>query len=98
MVDYVAASSLRYESESQRQGRLGNLANKLLSKICEVQHNIMFMLKFIWLPGTDYSALRASPSGSPFGRSPPLRGVVEPGLFHVGGSNWGRSVGERGRC
>jgi len=41
-----------------------------------------------WLPGTDYSALRASPlRGRPKGRSPPLRGVVEPGLFSVGGSN-----------
>ena len=27
----------------------------------------------VWLPGTDYSVLRASPFGSPFGRSPPLR-------------------------
>jgi hypothetical protein len=35
----------------------------------------------------DYSALRASPFGSPCGRSPPLRGVVEPALFYVGGSN-----------
>src|SRR5258708_7001741 len=35
----------------------------------------------------DYSALRASPSGSPFGRSTSLRDVVEPGMFYVGGSN-----------
>jgi hypothetical protein len=35
----------------------------------------------------DYSALRALPlRGRPDGRSPPPRGVVEPGLFYVGGS------------
>jgi hypothetical protein len=39
----------------------------------------------------DYSALRASPlRGRPEGRSPPLRGVVEPGLLSVGGSNSAR--------
>jgi hypothetical protein len=39
---------------------------------------IVGKLLIYWLPGTDYSALRASPFGSPYGRSPPLRGVVEP--------------------
>src|SRR5580704_15448279 len=32
-------------------------------------------------------AVRLTPAGSPFGRSTPLRGVVEPGLLYVGGSN-----------
>jgi len=56
-----------------------------------------------WLPGTDYSALRASPlagaRGRPKGRSPsPLRGaVVEPGLSYVGGSKLRRRVGLTGR-
>src|SRR5580700_6005522 len=40
----------------------------------------------------DYSALRASPFGSPCGRSTSLRDVVEPGLFYVGGSNNCRSA------
>jgi hypothetical protein len=31
-----------------------------------------------WFPWTDYSVLRASPFGHHGGRSPPLRGVVEP--------------------
>jgi hypothetical protein len=36
-------------------------------------------LLILWVPGTDYSALRASPlRGRPKGRSPPLRAVVEP--------------------
>jgi hypothetical protein len=38
-----------------------------------------------WCRLRDYSALRASPFGSPCGRSPPLRGVVEPGLFFCRG-------------
>ncbi len=38
----------------------------------------------------DYSALRASPSGSPCGRSTSLRDVVEPALFDVGDSNFHR--------
>jgi hypothetical protein len=42
---------------------------------------IVDKLLIYWLPGTDYSALRASPCGSPYGRSPPLRGVVEPACF-----------------
>src|ERR1700733_14637781 len=41
--------------------------------------------------------LRPHPSGRPGGRSPPLRGVVEPGLFSVGGSNGRRQTMVTGR-
>jgi hypothetical protein len=60
---------------------LVNLANDYSVKDEKTHVTYRFYYILYWLPGTDYSALHASPFGSPCGRSPPLRGVVEPYCF-----------------
>src|SRR5882757_420981 len=54
-----------------KSGHSATASGNLVSRMC-------LILLFFWCRKEDYSALRASPFGSPFGRSKWLRHFVEP--------------------
>jgi hypothetical protein len=69
------------------------------NKINKIRKALDFIDILVGYPGRIIRRFAPHPAGRPKGRSPPLRGVVEPVLSYVGGSNYDRlGLGAYRRC